>query len=87
LGSPVIQKKIPPREVAPIKSEYSFDSPKDDKSEELKKQVEHLFKRKQEREADEEKAKANHGQPSQEVTKITNKKEKPEEDEYDYDFD
>lgn len=78
----MIKKKIPPREVAPIKSEYSFDSPEEDK--ELKKQAELLFKQKQEREAAEEKA--NHGKPSQEVAKITNKKEEPE-DEYDYDFD
>jgi len=30
LGSPVIQKKIQKRSIAPMKSEYSNDSPKDD---------------------------------------------------------
>ena len=86
LGSPVFEKIIPPREVAPIQSEYSFDSPEDKKSEEINKEVELLFKQKQDKEAAEEKEKAIREKLSQEAAKIAKKIAEPE-DQYDSDFD
>jgi hypothetical protein len=86
LGSPVFEKRIPPREVEPMKSEYSFDSPEDKKSEEINKEAELLFKQKQDKEATEAKEKAIREKQEPEAAKIAKKIAEPE-DQYDSDFD
>jgi hypothetical protein len=69
-----------------MKSEYSFDSPEDKKSEEINKEAELLFKQKQDKEATEEKEKAIREKLRQEAAKNAKKIVEPE-DQYDSDFD
>jgi hypothetical protein len=69
-----------------MKSEYSFDSPEDKKSEEINKEAELLFKQKQDKEATEAKEKAIREKQEPEAAKIAKKIAEPE-DQYDSDFD